>query len=855
MPTTINGIGTHYYGKKNKQARTGVCQACGGVGRLESYDTRLWFVVFFIPLVPLGRKRIIDQCPACSRHFAAKRDQWEMVRQLNVSGAMERYRAQPSPEAALELHAQMLGFHLHDDAKTFREAVVEEYPGSAVLCAGLASHLDQVGSSQEATPLFEKALALRPDLPEARVGVALRKTMNGELDEARALLAFLEEPGAGQLYSLGPLEGLAQAYQRVGRHAEVIAICKHLVAEFPRVGQIHGFRKFVSASEKAAGGDESILPKRSFSLAGLLNPKSETYAPWQRWAAFGAVVLLLAALGMAGVNEYKRRHRTVIVMNELGQPVEVSIDGGPPLAVSSRTQVELAEGRHQVTVRGSYSEQFDLDMRTGYFERWTKSPVWAINVGGAAPLALDTLYYAQNPRPSEREFFIGDQVVYYPHVDYVFEAPPPTIQIESRRAQVVKTHLSVIGEPAVGLFEYALADGDASAAFRFAEARLWRTPADAALLASYVQESQLQHRTDRARAFLERGLWRDPIVISWHRAYQELVEPGARDLLLARYDEALEKDPESAVLLYLRGRASLARAESLEFFRRACDADGSLAWPWLALAADAAARGDWRESRNGVDKALDRNLDDPTLERLRHVVRLAQGEFGPLEAEYRERVARASPYEGVAALMRLCEVLAVQRKSEEARAAYADWEARIPAAARSGDNLQALRQWLQFTLGELRALEEALATAPDRVQPDLRLHVLLALGRPADVVRDSELAKRLEEPSNALAASVAFACSGDEDEARIWRERACAGFDRKDADRQRAAALLRSPVPPTREQIDEIVLDVGYKALLLAALARQHPERGAELAAEAERLNVSRFPFYYLVKQAVAREP
>ena len=25
MPTTVNGIGTHYYGKKNRQSRQGVC--------------------------------------------------------------------------------------------------------------------------------------------------------------------------------------------------------------------------------------------------------------------------------------------------------------------------------------------------------------------------------------------------------------------------------------------------------------------------------------------------------------------------------------------------------------------------------------------------------------------------------------------------------------------------------------------------------------------------------------------------------------------------------------------------------------------------------------------------------------
>ena len=84
MPTTYNGIGTHYYGRKNRNVRHGVCRSCGAEGPLESYDTRLWFVVVFIPVIPLGRKRIIDQCSRCSRHWAASQDQWERSEERRV---------------------------------------------------------------------------------------------------------------------------------------------------------------------------------------------------------------------------------------------------------------------------------------------------------------------------------------------------------------------------------------------------------------------------------------------------------------------------------------------------------------------------------------------------------------------------------------------------------------------------------------------------------------------------------------------------------------------------------------------------------------------------------------------------
>ena len=61
MPTTINGIGTRYFGRRNPSTRSDVCRHCDRLAVLDSYDTRLWFVIAFIPIIPLGRKRIHRQ--------------------------------------------------------------------------------------------------------------------------------------------------------------------------------------------------------------------------------------------------------------------------------------------------------------------------------------------------------------------------------------------------------------------------------------------------------------------------------------------------------------------------------------------------------------------------------------------------------------------------------------------------------------------------------------------------------------------------------------------------------------------------------------------------------------------------
>src|SRR5262245_29724763 len=124
MPTTVNGIGTHYYGRKNITKRPGPCPFCGRGVELTSYDTRLWFVVVFIPIIPLGRKRIIDQCASCRRHYVVEMQKWETAKQLEISGAQEEFRKNPTPEGALAVHAQLLKYHQRTEAAQFREEML-----------------------------------------------------------------------------------------------------------------------------------------------------------------------------------------------------------------------------------------------------------------------------------------------------------------------------------------------------------------------------------------------------------------------------------------------------------------------------------------------------------------------------------------------------------------------------------------------------------------------------------------------------------------------------------------------------------------------------------------------------------
>ena len=95
MPSVINGIGTWYYGKRNIHRFRAGCEFCNCVGDLESYDTTLYFVVVFIPIIPIGKKRILSECPSCQKHRLISLKKWEESKVKSVTETLEKLTQNP----------------------------------------------------------------------------------------------------------------------------------------------------------------------------------------------------------------------------------------------------------------------------------------------------------------------------------------------------------------------------------------------------------------------------------------------------------------------------------------------------------------------------------------------------------------------------------------------------------------------------------------------------------------------------------------------------------------------------------------------------------------------------------------
>jgi len=287
VPQTINGIGTWYYGKKNVHTRVGTCEHCGQQAELTDYETRLWFVFIFIPIIPLGRKQILGKCARCTRHRAVPLREWVEARDEAIQETGSATATDPqNPEAAMDLHGTLVAFQKHDEAKALADIMAKRFADNVEVQLHLGTWHELENRDAEADACFARAFELDPENPAARRAVGIACLQQGDLPRARELLAHVIAPGETQ--DLAIVAVLGHAYQEDGDHATALAFYQMVLDSSPEAGQDKDFRKRVQASEQALGRTQTLLPpKKGWGCTSVLV------------AAALAVLALLAAWHIA----------------------------------------------------------------------------------------------------------------------------------------------------------------------------------------------------------------------------------------------------------------------------------------------------------------------------------------------------------------------------------------------------------------------------------------------------------------------------------------------------------------------------------------------------------------------------
>lgn len=567
MPVTYNGIGTSYLFARNETRRSGVCQLCNRESSLKTYDTGHFFVILFVPIIPLGRKKVIDECALCRQHRVMSLRDWDDLKAKQIAEATQAFHEKSDLDSGLALHDILLFFQDYDTAETLRTTLEKRFTNHVEMFQSLAAQLSSQGLEQPAAVYREKAFELNPDHEDFRLGRAWDLIQENRADEARQLLHFLEEPGAEEKYDLAILRLLADKFQQLGDHQQAMELYAVLMNAYPDSANHYSLRSSVKKSEKALGMGGSILPAGQKGIAGLFSTQT---SPVARTWILGTALVLLILLGLAGHNEYVRRNRTLLLINNTGQPVTYSLDGQEATTTElMETKVPIMEGQHTVSISSPVNKQYDINVSSSYFDRWGCKPVWLINVNGEAILIEDTLYYAEVPPPSTEQTEMREVVVRR-HIDYPFVDAPEQLKVEHSKT-VKKSGMRIADTGQVPLVNYLIlleAADIPDQAYVYARHVLDRDPEDLQLL-STMARSVSDHRAKDLGDFVWNRLQAPDASEMLHSIYAEMPKQKQdAERAMKYYAEMSEKEPENTLMLYYHAIGQPEIAKRMELLER-----------------------------------------------------------------------------------------------------------------------------------------------------------------------------------------------------------------------------------------------------------------------------------------------
>jgi tetratricopeptide (TPR) repeat protein len=830
MPTVHNGIGTWYWGKTNVHSHRAKCPHCGVHTTLTSYDTTLYAVLFFVPMIPLGKRRVFQMCESCQRHNAMKLSAWKKLRDEAVGKTLVDYEDTPlDAEKAKKAIGAAMAFEDEHAFLAIAMTAGRDFNHDASVQADLAEGLWFFGRTEQSLAVTRRACELKPDPAQGKL-LGARLILLGQVNEATAILRpLLEEKN---LTDYGVAQLLAIGFQSMGLHKEALDVLNSWAEKNPQLTSDSEHKRLTALSQRHLATGKHIDSK--VLSAGATRTTEGTkwitrLAPWVGPAIITGSISLYVLACVNDGNSYK-----IYIAGGLTQAYDVKISG-VPVKVLPQTAQPFHVAMGDVTIEAPDARlriaTTTVHIETPFWGRPFNRTAFVINPDGAAVVLLNHIYYAQSsPQAGSQEPHTGKNLHEFKSIDYPFTPSPSSISVKGT-AQVAKTQLEVfVSNDAEEVSSALIGIKEDEKARAFLRARLAHEPkADATLLA--LASALLPG--DEFQKVIEPRLADRPLDVEVHRAYQNSVEVGTpgRDLA-PEYQKLLDNDPGNTALMYLLARVVRDDEKSGTLLAGALAGKPPSAYAANALAYRAMARGEFAVAYELIRHALNIDPKNQMTLALRPEVLIANGRYDELiEADKKQNAGTFS----IPAVQHAAMALAVQGKATEALRAIDAAAGDIKALA--GDEIAAtvvaaLKQVASYQSGDAQAYVkqldadktpradfhrallksdlDAMENAAQKDDPtlrDVKLLALLALHAGKRDMADRQIA------------IIAKAWARDIHEHRV------------------AAQVLTTSEPPPAADAIRCVLQTSDKCFLLSVLALKHPRLRSELIPLAQKLN------------------
>lgn len=850
MPFMINGFGTWNVGRKNVHATVSQCDQCSSIVTLKSYDTRRYIMAVFIPVIPLGRLRVVNHCGRCDRFRVMKLTQWNAglaEMRSKVEAAMQEDL--DSKQVVEQVLAPVIGFQDMDTFARVASPLRQRYAGDPYVLMHLGNTYTYFNSFQGAEEAYNASLNAG-DSQECRESLAWLYLLQERPDEAWPTLEHILATKNGE--KAGLLFHLAISYQAVGKHQQAINVIDEVFAAFPDLSSAKDWTKLRKTSEKNLASGKPI---KKGSLSQVYEvPKQQT----GRWALILAPIIVLILLGayiFACVDAAK--NRTVHVVNGLTIPYDVQIDEiTVQMQPNSRRVTYMDEGTHRYRVDTLEIPEQTFDLHTNFFLRpFQENEVFVLNPDQVAILTEEDTEYMEHVDDSARyEYRIVTNEAFYRfhNVHFPFQAFPDELEMDRNREMRRRVD-AVLTESIFDVLGILASEGDDEALRTNLTRRFHLQPQEPASSEILISLLGLDEFAQEAASELAAR----PPLIEVHRAYQNAVDIQQPDAdLESQYESLLAQDPDNGDLIYLLARVTDDPDKAIALFKQAASPPYNSQYAVAALAFDSLTRGSFEEAKVLVQSVDPATVSEMQFGWLADEVRMACQEYDAILNGIPRSPSGVPLSENDAWTDVHFRTLRgdTDEEFEEWLGAFCAYLPSIGYEKAGIDQFrEVLRSQRMYAAGDL---DTYFATVDTEGDPQLAFERALYesnLDAASALLGDEPLAT---DPLNHLTLFLCAAQSGQQDLADAHLAKGAELLGEGDGESRDYAAILKGEAPLDIERALRNGTIPFTKRVVLAALGARFPEHAEPLHELARKLNYSRsFPYYVLSGALAAPEP
>jgi len=825
MPSTFNGIGTWYYGKKDLQSWAGHCEFCGYNGQLQSYTTTQFFVVCYIPIVSMGERRVINECPSCRKHYSLKRKQWEELKKDNIEREEQAWREDIyNKEKGLEVLRVVYEYR---DEQVFQRLgnEIPAYFGNDVEVLGLlAEGYKYFGCNDQAERIYRRMLGIE-DRNDIREELAANLILQLRPDEAQYFLEHILEQGIQD--KLRSLFLLIQGYQAVGDHKRALELIDRICQAFPSLSNSKNLERYQKISQKNESSRKKIVSSNLKSLKRLKQTRDWRFLLPK---LVGPALIVLLPLFYIGYAHYIGQSREVFLVNGLNRAYNVEVDGVQyELDAFSKRPIRLAEGIIQVNILdqlGLGHTESAYKIKTPLLLRPFNNRVMVLNPDGNAILYYEnTKYFTDKDQNRdfnpEYRYYSGRLFYDLDRVSFPFAEFPDTLKLSEDDSQI-RTRLDLFTEELEpSALVYVLETLEKQDAASLLKNRLAINPnniSDLTLLSFFAEGTE-------AIEFLKTRLGDRPVLIEWHRVYQSMMDQyEPQHNLEEEYLGYLQQDAENRDLLYLLGRVTHNKDLAEARYLKSVSGKTSCAYGYNALACECLNSGEFSEALGYINQAL-ALLDNPTFAHNRSEILLALGKVDLLLANLKD--------EDGSQLTDRIKILALNGKEQavsELIAAECDQITEIHGQESAESWRDYYESCSKLAIGDVNGYKQYLSGFDS---PEYRYQEALLngdLGDAAIAIEEMDWT----DPYPYLLLYIAAQRVGEDEQAQEFLDQGIELLN-KNYEIRRAAEILTKCVVPG--EMCDLSIPPAEKRVLLAVVGCQYPELRQEMFRRAKVLN------------------